>query len=389
MPWERGEGTGLYLASTGPGGVWGQPCRACHPGRAQVSALLQALGSPWQHRGLQAAAGRDSGSWCWQSGAGAVDVPTGHRHVLLQGSPLSQYIPLRGSPLLCCVPQVQRFLEAAGQAPDLVERYCRLYQRLRGATEELFGQQAAFVLALGQGFAGALLQLSFLSTLHVSRGSVAPAAGPRPHWPRAQAGEAALAHGLGMSSGWVVSWPHTKPWSPALQWPWMAPNGGRVVLVTVWPQPRCAAARLVPGHPWPLPEGPSVSQLLPQGCSPRPTLGPPGEPPLQPALFLCRSVNSLPATLMGRSRSSTGLWAAWGCCSGSWSPSSSSVAWSSPTPLSTSTGEGCRVCTGAEGLVWRGRGGAGVSEAVPEPGLAWQGCSFFAFPGCGVWRERV
>ncbi|KAM6084821.1 cullin-9-like [Theristicus caerulescens] len=64
--------------------------------------------------------------------------------------------------------QVQRFLEAAGQAPDLVERYCGLYQRLRGATEELFGQQAAFVLSLGQGFAGALLQLSFLTTLHVS-----------------------------------------------------------------------------------------------------------------------------------------------------------------------------------------------------------------------------
>ncbi|NXH65478.1 CUL9 protein, partial [Rhabdornis inornatus] len=64
--------------------------------------------------------------------------------------------------------QVQRFLETAGQAPDLAERYCRLYQRLRGATEELFGQQAAFVLALGQGFAGALLQLSFLAALHVS-----------------------------------------------------------------------------------------------------------------------------------------------------------------------------------------------------------------------------
>ncbi|KAL2305730.1 hypothetical protein Nmel_003618, partial [Mimus melanotis] len=64
--------------------------------------------------------------------------------------------------------QVQRFLEASGQAPDLAEQYCRLYQRLRGATEELFGQQAAFVLALGQGFAGALLQLSFLTALHVS-----------------------------------------------------------------------------------------------------------------------------------------------------------------------------------------------------------------------------
>ncbi|XP_068262021.1 cullin-9-like isoform X3 [Nyctibius grandis] len=64
--------------------------------------------------------------------------------------------------------QVQQFLEAEGQAPDLVERYCGLYQRLRGATEELFGQRAAFVLALGQGFAGALLQLSFPTTLHVS-----------------------------------------------------------------------------------------------------------------------------------------------------------------------------------------------------------------------------
>ncbi|NXU91967.1 CUL9 protein, partial [Xiphorhynchus elegans] len=64
--------------------------------------------------------------------------------------------------------QVQQFLEAAGQVADLAERYCGLYQRLRSATEELFGQQAAFMLALGQGFAGALLQLSFLTALHVS-----------------------------------------------------------------------------------------------------------------------------------------------------------------------------------------------------------------------------
>lgn len=139
----------------------------------------------------------------------AVDVPAGHRR-----------IPLRGSPLSWCVPQVQRFLEAAGQAPDLVERYCGLYQRLRGATEELFGQQAAFVLALGQGFAGALLQLSFLTALHVSRGSVA-------------AGEAALAHGLRVSCGWAVSWPPrraTEP-CPALRRPWMVPSCGRVAVV--------------------------------------------------------------------------------------------------------------------------------------------------------------
>ncbi|OXB55188.1 hypothetical protein ASZ78_016324 [Callipepla squamata] len=63
--------------------------------------------------------------------------------------------------------QVQRFLEVSGQAADVAERYCALYRRLRAATEELFGQQAAFVAALGQGFAGALLQLSFLSALHV------------------------------------------------------------------------------------------------------------------------------------------------------------------------------------------------------------------------------
>ncbi|XP_068531534.1 cullin-9-like isoform X3 [Anas acuta] len=64
--------------------------------------------------------------------------------------------------------QAQRFLQAAGQAPDVAERYCGLYQRLRGATEELFGQQAAFLGALSQGFAGALLQLPFLTALHAS-----------------------------------------------------------------------------------------------------------------------------------------------------------------------------------------------------------------------------
>jgi len=68
-------------------------------------------------------------------------------------------------------PQVQRFLEMSGQAPDVVEGYCALYRRLRGATEELFGQQAAFVAAVGQGFAGALRQLSFLTALHVSPGA--------------------------------------------------------------------------------------------------------------------------------------------------------------------------------------------------------------------------
>ncbi|KAM8809295.1 cullin-9-like [Eudromia elegans] len=64
--------------------------------------------------------------------------------------------------------QVQRLLEAAWRAPDVVPRYCGLYWRLRSATAELFGQRAACMLALARGFAGALLHLSFPATLHVS-----------------------------------------------------------------------------------------------------------------------------------------------------------------------------------------------------------------------------
>uniref|UniRef100_A0A8C4VHW4 Cullin-9 n=1 Tax=Gopherus evgoodei TaxID=1825980 RepID=A0A8C4VHW4_9SAUR len=64
--------------------------------------------------------------------------------------------------------QVKRFLESAWQGPDFVERYCRLYRGLHSAMEELFGQQTAFALALRQGFSGGLLQLSFLTAMHVS-----------------------------------------------------------------------------------------------------------------------------------------------------------------------------------------------------------------------------
>ncbi|XP_043818702.1 cullin-9-like isoform X3 [Dromiciops gliroides] len=64
--------------------------------------------------------------------------------------------------------QVSRFLTAAWQAPDLVPRYCAIYERLQSAGAELFGPRAAFTLALRQGFSGALLQLSFLTAAHVS-----------------------------------------------------------------------------------------------------------------------------------------------------------------------------------------------------------------------------
>ncbi|XP_068922052.1 cullin-7 [Petaurus breviceps papuanus] len=64
--------------------------------------------------------------------------------------------------------QVIRFLTAAWKAPDLVPRYCDIYERLQSAGTELFGPRAAFTLALRQGFSGALLQLSFLTAAHVS-----------------------------------------------------------------------------------------------------------------------------------------------------------------------------------------------------------------------------
>ncbi|KAJ7341193.1 hypothetical protein JRQ81_005019 [Phrynocephalus forsythii] len=64
--------------------------------------------------------------------------------------------------------QVQRFLESSWQDDDFVEQYCGTYLRLCTAMEELFGQQVSFMLALCQGFSGALLQLSFLTAMHVS-----------------------------------------------------------------------------------------------------------------------------------------------------------------------------------------------------------------------------
>ncbi|XP_019715818.1 cullin-9 isoform X2 [Hippocampus comes] len=64
--------------------------------------------------------------------------------------------------------QVKSFLEGNCEHPDFVERYRTLYVRLKKATEELFGQQTAFVLALRHGFSAALLQLSILRAMHVS-----------------------------------------------------------------------------------------------------------------------------------------------------------------------------------------------------------------------------
>ncbi|XP_063300230.1 cullin-9 isoform X3 [Pelobates fuscus] len=63
--------------------------------------------------------------------------------------------------------QVQKFLESSWNDEDVVPRFCSVYLGLRRAMEELFGQQTLFLLSLRQGFCEGLLQLSFLTALHV------------------------------------------------------------------------------------------------------------------------------------------------------------------------------------------------------------------------------
>ncbi|CAI9532052.1 unnamed protein product [Staurois parvus] len=64
--------------------------------------------------------------------------------------------------------QVQRFLEISWNDVDLVPRFCSMYMALRRAMEEMFGQQTRFLLALQHGFCQGLLQLSYLTALHVT-----------------------------------------------------------------------------------------------------------------------------------------------------------------------------------------------------------------------------
>uniref|UniRef100_A0A6I8QHH0 Cullin family profile domain-containing protein n=1 Tax=Xenopus tropicalis TaxID=8364 RepID=A0A6I8QHH0_XENTR len=71
-------------------------------------------------------------------------------------------------PMVLLVSQVQRFLEVSWNNTDLVPRFCSLYLELRQAMEELFGQQTLFLLSLRQGFCEGLLQLSFLTALHIT-----------------------------------------------------------------------------------------------------------------------------------------------------------------------------------------------------------------------------
>nr|XP_008514030.1 PREDICTED: LOW QUALITY PROTEIN: cullin-7 [Equus przewalskii] len=64
--------------------------------------------------------------------------------------------------------QVNNFLTSHWRDDDFVPRYCEHFNNLQKSSSELFGPRAAFLLALQNGCAGALLKLSFLKAAHVS-----------------------------------------------------------------------------------------------------------------------------------------------------------------------------------------------------------------------------
>ena len=64
--------------------------------------------------------------------------------------------------------QVHSFLTSCWQDDDFVPHYCEHFSNLQKASSELFGPRAAFLLALQNGCAGALLKLPFLRAAHVS-----------------------------------------------------------------------------------------------------------------------------------------------------------------------------------------------------------------------------
>ncbi|XP_045699555.1 cullin-7 isoform X1 [Phyllostomus hastatus] len=64
--------------------------------------------------------------------------------------------------------QVNAFLTSHWQDDDFVLRYCEHFNKLQKSSSELFGPRAAFLLALQNGCAGALLKLPFLKAAHVS-----------------------------------------------------------------------------------------------------------------------------------------------------------------------------------------------------------------------------
>ena len=75
--------------------------------------------------------------------------------------------------------QVNSFLTSHWRDDDFVPRYCEHFNNLQKSSSELFGPRAAFLLALQNGCASALLKLPFLRAAHVSLPS-SPPLGPLP-----------------------------------------------------------------------------------------------------------------------------------------------------------------------------------------------------------------
>ncbi|KAK7815523.1 hypothetical protein U0070_005635 [Myodes glareolus] len=63
--------------------------------------------------------------------------------------------------------QVNNFLTSSWRDDDFVPRYCELFYKLQKSSSELFGPRAAFLLAMQNGCADALLRLPFLRAAHV------------------------------------------------------------------------------------------------------------------------------------------------------------------------------------------------------------------------------
>lgn len=64
--------------------------------------------------------------------------------------------------------QMNKFLTASWKDDDFVPRYCERYYVLQKSSSELFGPRAAFLLAMRNGCADAVLRLPFLRATHVS-----------------------------------------------------------------------------------------------------------------------------------------------------------------------------------------------------------------------------
>ncbi|XP_034377302.1 cullin-7 [Arvicanthis niloticus] len=64
--------------------------------------------------------------------------------------------------------QLNKFLTSSWKDDDFVPRYCERYYILQKSSSELFGPRAAFLLAMRNGCADAMLKLPFLRAAHVS-----------------------------------------------------------------------------------------------------------------------------------------------------------------------------------------------------------------------------